>query len=108
MISLFQDGPAAAHSAQLEQFGRLAGLWTTHITYHPADGSPNLHVTGAWEFGYALDGRAVIDTSGRYQAATLWPGSRGLRIRNAACASESGILACNSGVSPSTARPAAI
>jgi hypothetical protein len=61
MISLLQDRPAAAHSVQLEQFGRLAGLWTTRITYHPADGSPDLHVTGAWEFGYALDGRAVID-----------------------------------------------
>jgi len=31
------------------------------ITYFPPDGSPSSHATGAWEFGYALDGRAVID-----------------------------------------------
>ena len=61
MITLLADRPAAAHAAQLEQFGRLAGLWSTHITYYPPDGSPSSHATGTWEFGYALDGRAVID-----------------------------------------------
>ena len=38
MITLLADRPAAAHAAQLEQFGRLAGLWGTHITYYPPDG----------------------------------------------------------------------
>ena len=61
MITLLADRPAAAHAAQLEQFGRLAGLWSMHITYYPPDGSPSSHATGTWEFGYALDGRAVID-----------------------------------------------
>jgi len=61
MITLLADRPAAAHAAQIGQFGRLTGLWTTHITYYPPDGSPGSHATGTWEFGYALDGRAVID-----------------------------------------------
>jgi hypothetical protein len=61
MITLLADRPAAAHAAQLEQFGRLAGLWSMHITYDPPDGSPGSRATGTWEFGYALDGRAVID-----------------------------------------------
>jgi hypothetical protein len=61
MITLLADGPAAAHAAQIRQFGRLAGLWTMHITYYPPDGAPSSRATGTWEFGYALDGRAVID-----------------------------------------------
>jgi hypothetical protein len=61
MITLLADRPAAAHAAQLEQFGRLAGLWSMHVTYYPANGSPGSSATGTWEFGYALDGRAVID-----------------------------------------------
>jgi len=61
MITLLTNRPAAVHAAQIEQFGQLVGLWETRISYHPADGSPARHTTGAWEFGYALDGRAVID-----------------------------------------------
>jgi hypothetical protein len=61
MITLLADRPAAAHAAQIEQFGRLAGLWSMHITYYPPDGSPISRAAGTWEFGYALERRAVID-----------------------------------------------
>ena len=61
MISLLADAPYGPHAAELEQFGRLTGLWRTSITTHPADGSPPRHAEGEWEFGYALEGRAVID-----------------------------------------------
>ncbi|MGR7001967.1 hypothetical protein ACU686_34670 [Yinghuangia aomiensis] len=61
MKTLFADGPDPRHAAEIDEFGRLAGEWRTRITYHPADGAPPYSVSGAWEFGYALDGRAVID-----------------------------------------------
>lgn len=61
MKTLFADGPDPRYAAELDEFGRLAGEWRTRITYHPADGAPPYSVNGAWEFGYALDGRAVID-----------------------------------------------
>jgi hypothetical protein len=61
MITLLADGPAAQHAAEMEQFGRLTGLWETVITYYPPDGSPARHAAGDWELAYALEGRAVID-----------------------------------------------
>ncbi len=61
MITLLADAPSGPHAAELEQFGRLGGLWRTSIIVHPADGSPPRHARGEWEFGYALEGRAVID-----------------------------------------------
>lgn len=71
MITLISDSPTPEHTAEMEQFGRLAGLWETQITYYPPDGSPARHAEGEWEFTYALGGRAVID---------VWqvPGRRGL------------------------------
>lgn len=61
MITLLANGPSQEHTAELEQFGRLRGLWRTHITAYPADGSPSRSADGEWEFAYALEGRAVID-----------------------------------------------
>ncbi|MDI2129113.1 hypothetical protein [Yinghuangia seranimata] len=61
MKTLLADGPSPLHPSEIEQFGRLAGHWATEITYHPADGTPPRRVSGEWEFGYALEGRAVID-----------------------------------------------
>jgi hypothetical protein len=61
VITLLAEAPYGPYAADLEQFGRLAGLWRTSITVHPADGSPPRHAQGEWEFGYALEGRAVID-----------------------------------------------
>jgi hypothetical protein len=61
MITLLADAPEPAYATELEQFGRLVGLWKTTITVHPADGSPSRQGHGEWEFAYALAGRAVID-----------------------------------------------
>jgi hypothetical protein len=61
VITLLAGAPHGPYAAELEQFGRLAGLWRTSIAVHPADGSPARHAQGEWEFGYALEGRAVID-----------------------------------------------
>lgn len=61
MKTLLADGPAADHASDIEQFGRLSGLWRTEIAAFPADGSPTRTAEGEWEFGYALEGRAVID-----------------------------------------------
>jgi hypothetical protein len=41
-------------------FGRLNGRWRTVIIYFPLLGAER-RVEGEWEFGYALEGRAVID-----------------------------------------------
>ncbi|WP_369142173.1 hypothetical protein [Streptomyces sp. R44] len=61
MKTLLADGPSPLYPTEMEQFGRLTGHWATRITYHPADGSPAHGVSGDWEFGYALEGRAVLD-----------------------------------------------
>ena len=61
MITLLADEPSQEHAAELEQFGRLRGLWHTSIAAYPADGSAARTAEGEWEFGYALEGRAVID-----------------------------------------------
>ena len=60
MIRLLSEGPSDAHAAELEEFGRLAGLWETKIRYVPED-APERFAEGEWELGYALDGRAVLD-----------------------------------------------
>jgi hypothetical protein len=61
MITLLADRPFEPYAAELVQFGQLAGLWETRITYHPPDGSTARRAEGEWEFGYALEGRAVVD-----------------------------------------------
>jgi hypothetical protein len=61
MITLVSDQPCRPYANEMELFGRLAGLWRTSIAYFPADGSPPRMAEGDWEFGYALEGRAVID-----------------------------------------------
>ena len=60
MITLHADRPAPS-IREVDLFGGFAGLWRTHVTVHPSDGSPSRHAEGEWEFGYALEGRAVID-----------------------------------------------
>ncbi|MGW5775940.1 hypothetical protein [Streptomyces sp. NPDC003863] len=67
MKTLLADGPDRRYASEMEQFGRLAGQWSTLITYYSADGSPVRRLLGSWEFGYALEGRAVVDV-------WQWPG----------------------------------
>ena len=57
MITLLADGP---QRPEIAQFGRLVGLWRTEITRRDDDDRVR-RAEGDWEFGYALEGRAVID-----------------------------------------------
>ncbi|GGU77955.1 hypothetical protein GCM10010275_10760 [Streptomyces litmocidini] len=84
MKTLLADGPYGPYAAEMEQFGRLAGRWKTLITYHSADGPPVRRVTGAWEFGYALEGRAVLDV-------WQWPGDEDLPAEGRAPDQECGL-----------------
>ncbi|MFH8516135.1 hypothetical protein ACH4CE_13635 [Streptomyces gelaticus] len=84
MKTLLADGPGAPYATEMEQFGRLAGHWATTITYYPADGSPARRVSGEWEFGYALEGRAVLDV-------WQWPGREELPVTGRSSDQECGL-----------------
>jgi hypothetical protein len=58
--SLLAEEPAPGIAREMELFGRLNGRWHTLITYFPLQG-PERREEGEWTFGYALEGRAVID-----------------------------------------------
>lgn len=60
LSSLLADGPAPALRTEMDLYGRLNGRWRTLITHFPLDG-PERREQGEWTFGYALEGRAVID-----------------------------------------------
>lgn len=84
MKTLLTDGPSESYPTEMRQFGRLAGHWATRITYFPVDGSPPHRVSGEWEFGYALEGRAVLDV-------WRWPGSEELPATGRAQDQECGL-----------------
>ncbi len=58
--SLLAQGPASGAAREMQLYGRLSGRWRTSITYFPLHG-PERREKGEWTFGYALEGRAVID-----------------------------------------------
>jgi len=60
LSSLRADGPAPSLAREMALYGRLRGSWRTSIVYFPLQG-PERRAEGEWEFGYALEGRAVID-----------------------------------------------
>jgi hypothetical protein len=41
-------------------YGQLTGKWEIAVAYIPKEGAKRF-ASGEWEFGYALEGRAVID-----------------------------------------------
>ncbi|WP_028045338.1 hypothetical protein [Cellulomonas sp. URHE0023] len=61
-MTILSNAPVDRYAAELQTFGHFAGAWRTHIRYLGPDGSPVREVIGDWEFSYALDGRAVVDT----------------------------------------------
>lgn len=61
MITLLAHRLPPHQAPEIQEFGQLVGLWETRIRYFPADGSPPRLAEGEWEFGLALEGRAVID-----------------------------------------------
>jgi hypothetical protein len=56
---LAADGPRAELIDELGLFGPMIGSWDVVITNHRPDGEEIVH--GEWHFGWALDGRAVLD-----------------------------------------------
>jgi hypothetical protein len=60
LSSLLAEGPAPGMAREMELFGRLNGRWRTLIKYFPLLGTERQE-EGEWTFGYALEGRAVID-----------------------------------------------
>lgn len=59
--TLSADGPNAAYPDEIEQFGRFVGQWDLVVTWYAPDGSVSRQMPGEWEFGYALEGRAILD-----------------------------------------------
>ncbi|TWF33873.1 hypothetical protein FHW36_11163 [Chitinophaga polysaccharea] len=60
MRLLLSTAPGEDRKDAMQLYGQLAGKWQTTITYYPING-PERTAIGEWEFGYALEGRAVID-----------------------------------------------
>ncbi len=58
--ALLSDGPRPELANRLELFGQFVGSWDLDVTAFPANGEP-VRETGEWYFGWALDGRAIID-----------------------------------------------
>ena len=61
MLTLDAAGPNSVHRDKLQQFGRFVGQWDLVVTWFNADGSVERQMPGEWEFGYALEGRSILD-----------------------------------------------
>lgn len=53
------DAPHPSVADKLAPFAPLIGSWDVDIVYHGAGGERR--VTGEWHFGWALEGRALVD-----------------------------------------------
>jgi hypothetical protein len=60
MDLLLSTEAANDRAEAMHRYGQLAGKWQTSIKYTPGEGAER-YASGEWEFGYALEGRAVID-----------------------------------------------
>ena len=72
--SFMTDGPGARHEKapkELEQFGRLAGVWIVDVELRRRDGGWQESPSGVWAWKYTLDGFAVSDLY--FQAADSLP-----------------------------------
>ncbi len=58
--ALLATGPHPELADKLALFGQFVGAWDMYITNIGPDGS-TAEVAGEWHFGWALEGRAVID-----------------------------------------------
>lgn len=61
MLTLEASAPISSYPDKMEQFGRFVGQWDLLVTWYAIDGTIDRQEPGEWEFGYALEGRAVID-----------------------------------------------
>jgi hypothetical protein len=58
--ALSADGPHPDHAEKLALFGRFVGVWDLDAVLVARDGTRTAH-RGEWHFGWALEGRAVVD-----------------------------------------------
>jgi hypothetical protein len=59
---LAAPGPAPEWAEKLQLFGQFVGSWDADWTGYNEDGSTQT-VVGEWHFGWALEGRAIIDVT---------------------------------------------
>ena len=61
MINVLQaNGPHPDLAEQLMLFGQFVGAWDVDITFIAPDGAKK-EMKGEWHFGWALEGRAIVD-----------------------------------------------
>src|SRR5437868_12815377 len=58
--ALRADGPHPDLAEELALFGQFVGAWDVDITNMQPDGTTT-ELKGEWHFGWALEGRAIID-----------------------------------------------
>jgi hypothetical protein len=59
--ALHADGPFPGHAEKLMLFGRLVGSWDFEGRAWDEDGNVTRAGTGEWHWGWALEGRVVLD-----------------------------------------------
>ncbi len=59
--ALLSEGPAADRAAKLTLYGRFVGSWEMESAFHDERGNKSAGPQGEIHFGWALEGRAVID-----------------------------------------------
>lgn len=58
--ALASPGPHPERADKMALFGQFVGSWDLKITNYPEENKPE-EATGEWHFGWALEGRTVID-----------------------------------------------
>ncbi len=61
LVRLTAPGPDRAYAQPLMDFGRLVGHWRMRIETFDERGSIHQKITGVWDFGWILRGRAIQD-----------------------------------------------
>jgi hypothetical protein len=84
--ALVATGPVPHLARELMQFGRFVGSWDLDVIYFAEDGSIRRHLAGEWHFGWALEGRAIVDVwmvppRAERQATEPAPGEYGMTLR---------------------------
>ncbi len=76
-------GPHPDLADRLMLFGQFVGAWDVDITNHGPDGTTT-QASGEWHFGWALEGRAIIDVfiaPRRSSRDTTGAGAYGVTVR---------------------------
>lgn len=84
--ALLSPGPNPEHVEKLMQFGRLVGSWDLDVIYYDSFGEIKLQIAGEWHFGWALEGRAIVDVwmvppRSQRHSDSVAPGEYGVTLR---------------------------